>query len=201
MRRARSSAGFTVIELMIVVAIIGIISLLAIPNFMRYQARARRTEAYANVAGIVRAQKSYQAERDGFFEALPQMPDWTLYGGLGTAKMPWDAASETLFAELGWKPEGQVYYGYGINTGTGYACPEACGPDAASSNCFTASAQGDVDGDGLGSEVMYVEPARDVDGNVLGECNSARNSPPPLDRTTNAPLYNEVAVRWTTDEY
>jgi hypothetical protein len=115
--------------------------------------------------------------------------------------MPWDAASQTLFSELGWVPEGQVYYGYGINTGSAYACHAACGPNAANSRCFTASAQGDVDGDGLGSEVMYVEPARDVDGNVLGECNSARNSPPPLDWSTSAPLYNEVAVHRGTDEY
>jgi len=201
MRRVGSGAGFTVIELMIVVAIIGIISLLAIPNFMRYQARSRRTEAYANVAGIVRAQKSFQAERDHFFEALPQMPDWDSYGGLGTDKMPWDAASEAVFMELGWTPEGGVYYGYGINTGTAYACDAPCGSDAANSRCFTASAQGDVDGDGLGSEVMYVEPARDENGTVLGECNSARDSPPPLDPQTDQPLYNEVAVHWGTDDY
>jgi type IV pilus assembly protein PilA len=196
-----SGAGFTIIELMIVVAIIGIISLVAIPNFMRYQAKSRRTEAYANIAGIVRAQKSYQAERDGFFEALPQMPDWDSYGGLGVGKMPWDAASEAVFLELGWVPEGQVFYGYGINTGTAYACDAACGANAADSRCFTASAQGDVDGDGLGSEVMYVEPVRDDNGVVLGECNSARGSPPPLDRSTSQPLYNEVAVHWGTDDY
>ena len=201
MRKVEGGAGFTIIELMIVVAIIGIVSLIAVPNFMQYQAKSRRSEAYANIAGIVRAQKSYQAEIDGFYEALPQMPDWDLYGGLGTGKMPWDGASEAVFSELGWTPEGRVFYGYGINTGTAYACDAACGDNPATSRCFTASAQGDVDGDGLGSEVMYVEPARDEDGAVLGECNSARDSPPPLDRSSSQPVYNEVAVHWGTDDY
>ncbi len=55
--------GFTLIELMIVVAIIGILAAIAIPNFLRYQAKSRQTEARTNLGGIVVAETSYFGEQ------------------------------------------------------------------------------------------------------------------------------------------
>ena len=54
--------GFTLIELMIVVAIIGILAAIAIPNFLRYQAKSRQTEAKTNLGGIFVAETSYYGE-------------------------------------------------------------------------------------------------------------------------------------------
>ncbi len=58
--------GFTLIELMIVVAIIGILAAIAIPNFHRYQAKSRQSEAKTNLGGVFVAQTSYFGEQSTF---------------------------------------------------------------------------------------------------------------------------------------
>ena len=62
--------GFTLIELMIVVAIIGILSAIAIPNFIKFQARSKQSEAKANLKSIFTAQRSYFQEKDTYGDTL-----------------------------------------------------------------------------------------------------------------------------------
>jgi type IV pilus assembly protein PilA len=50
------------IELMIVLVIIGILAAVAIPNFIRFQARARQSEAKANLKAAFSAEKAYYQE-------------------------------------------------------------------------------------------------------------------------------------------
>ncbi len=54
--------GFTLIELMIVVAIIGILAAIAIPNFLRFQLKAKSSEGKTNLAAIRTAEMSYYSE-------------------------------------------------------------------------------------------------------------------------------------------
>ena len=64
--KLRSKKGFTLIELMIVVAIIGILAAIAIPNFLRFQAKSKQSEAKGNLGGIFTAEVAYQGERNFF---------------------------------------------------------------------------------------------------------------------------------------
>ena len=190
--RSNAEAGFTLVELMIVVGIIGLLSAIAIPNFISYQARSRRSEAYVNLAAIARIQSAYHAEQGEYFEA-GAWPNFADYGGLSTRKMEWDAASEAAYAGLGWRPEGQVFYVYDTNTGA-TACTCAM--------CFTATAAGDVDDDDLNSAVMYVHPETTAEGAVVGECPAGLfGFGTPVDAGSGQPIYDRVAIQRSLDQF
>ena len=88
--RLSSQAGFSLIELMVVVAIIGILTALAVPNFQKFQAKARQSEAKGNLGAIYTSEKAFFAE-------------WNLYF--------------SDFRDIGFSPEGQLRYHTGFATG------------------------------------------------------------------------------------
>lgn len=65
--------GFTLVELMVVVAIIGLLSAVAIPNFQKYQARSKTAEAKLQLSAIYTAEASFFADYNIYHTCLNYM--------------------------------------------------------------------------------------------------------------------------------
>lgn len=65
--------GFTLVELMVVVAIIGVLSAVAIPNFKKYQAKAKMSEGKLQLSSIYTAETSFYADFNIYHTCLDYM--------------------------------------------------------------------------------------------------------------------------------
>ena len=138
-------SGFSLIELMVVVAIIAFLAMIAVPNFNRFLAKAKRAEAYMNLSSIYAAEKAYYAEHGKYSDVL---------NGEGG---------------IGWKPEGKTYYTYGFAGAEGRnhfvgklgAAGSQLQGSRADKNGFVAVAAGDIDGDG-DADVLTVDENNNI---------------------------------------
>jgi type IV pilus assembly protein PilA len=117
--RLKGHQGFTLIELMIVVAIIGILAAIAIPNFLQYQLRARQTEARTNTMGIKTSMVSYSGTV-GCTPGITANPAGAPTG----ARQAWGVLALTAnlcnvggvftgsYQDIGFSPSGNVFYQY-----------------------------------------------------------------------------------------
>jgi type IV pilus assembly protein PilA len=65
--------GFTLVELMVVVAIIGLLSAVAVPNFKKYQAKAKTSEAKLQLSAIYTAEQAFYSDYGIYANCLAYM--------------------------------------------------------------------------------------------------------------------------------
>jgi prepilin-type N-terminal cleavage/methylation domain-containing protein len=151
----RVQGGFTLIELMIVVAIIGILAAVAIPAFMDYIKRSKKVEASLQLNKIGRNAKRVFSENAGYVVGVAaQLP---LHPGSGgccggpnnhCAAVPTSFAADPIWRQLDFQidEDSLFYYDYNGTTTT-----------------FTATATGDLDCDT--TEVVYTITGTAANGN------------------------------------
>ena len=170
--RSRLEKGFTLIELMIVVAIIGILAAVAIPAFMKNSRKAKTTEATTNVKKLYDGARSYFEEEVNArgsitpiakqFPATPAVSTAPALTACCAAAGKKCAPAPALWTDPSWQAlkfsmDDPHYYAYTyLSSGT----------DLTSQ--FTARANGDLDCDTTYSTFEMVGSIQ-ADGTVTGQ--------------------------------
>ena len=74
--KQRGVAGFSLLELMVVVAILGVLAMVAVPRYNIFRARARQSEAKTNLGVIFTLQEAFRIENEQYYDG-----NGTTWGG------------------------------------------------------------------------------------------------------------------------
>jgi prepilin-type N-terminal cleavage/methylation domain-containing protein len=151
----KQKLGFTLIELMIVIAILGILAALAIPAFRNFVARSRTAEATANVNMIFKGVAAYysgertdqgmEASTAGYCTIESAGPCPTTPKS-SKQKFDEETGCPGNFRDIGFHISDYVYYAYSVESGD-----PRCEHTKDTDNLYTAQATGNLDDDSVWS--------------------------------------------------
>lgn len=143
MLKLHKSEGFSLVELMIVVAIMAILAAIAIPTYLNFQMKARESEARTNLAAIKTCEESYKAESDVYVVCDAHPAAAAAFPGSKPVDWTPDGANFDL---IGFNPSGGVRYQYAVAAGTNGI-----------TTSFSATAAGDLDDDNINAGFTVTE--------------------------------------------
>jgi type IV pilus assembly protein PilA len=88
--RNQSEKGFTLVELLVVIIIIGILAAISLPNFMNQTAKAKQSEARQNVSLVNKAQNVYRTEKSKFANKFDDLAIAVLKGNTSDSTINYD---------------------------------------------------------------------------------------------------------------
>ncbi len=118
-QRYAARRAFTLVELLVVVAMVGVLAALAMVGYRKYMNAAGVAEPKAVIQGIRGAQESYKAEMLEYLDvSAGVLDDWFPAGTLNDQKRAWDVTGEPNWQLLNVTTDGAVRFGYASVAGT-----------------------------------------------------------------------------------
>ena len=159
----KKRSAFTLIELMVVVAIIAILAAIAIPQYKKYQLKAKTTEAKVNIGAIRTSEEAYVAENDYY-----KLAGWAPGKVPGTAPVNFNHSyNKNGFDKIGFAPSGKVYYSYAVANSSNIVNDHK---NVKANALIKIFAVGDIDGDATSN-------APNVSGNKFGVFHATNRDP------------------------
>ena len=176
--KSRMVKGFTLIELMIVVAIIGVLAAVAIPAFMKYIRKSKTTEAVEGIKKIYDGARSYYLEESNARASITPIPK-QFPRGAGMTPAAGNCCGGTAGDKCApeptqWKTPEWSALKFSMDDPHYYAYQYDWNSATGNASKFTARAQGDLDCDGTPSTFEMVGAVDSV-GNVQGSAGIFKN--------------------------
>ena len=150
-------AGFTLIEVMIVVAMLSIMASIAIPIYYGYKYKAALAESHTNIGAINSLEMAYTTDNNRYVTSA-----WTPASIPGSSGAPWQTGN--YLDNIGFSIKGNVRFRYSVGPGsTWVVAPSNSSAIPESSNVdIIIQAEGDLDGDAASSQFYTTDETMSI---------------------------------------